>query len=299
MSALFGSIKQIDAGVLKVADAEDGPTKGPAVLLLHGWPDDIDSYAEVTLLLAPAGYRMIVPYLRGYGTTRFLSDETVRNGQQAALAVDALLDALQIERAVVAGFDWGARTADILAALWPERVKALVAVRGDLIGSQAANQQPLPPQAALAWWYQDDFATERAGYEQYRREFKQLIWRLASPHWSFDEATFERTAASFANPDHVDSVIHHYLWRLELAEGESRYDTLEQRLAQGPVIPVPTTTLEGDANGAPHPESDAYRGNFTGKYDHRVITGGVGYNLPQEAPQAFAQAILDADRFLK
>jgi pimeloyl-ACP methyl ester carboxylesterase len=303
MSASFGSIKEIDAGVLSVGYAEDGPANGPAVLLLHGWPYDIYSYAEVTPLLAQAGYRVIVPYLRGFGATRFLSDDTVRNGQQAALAVDALalLDALQIERAIVAGFDWGGRSANILAALWPHRCTRLVAVSGYLIGSQAANQVPLPPEAELAWWYQYYFATERgrAGYDTYRRDFNKLIWKIASPQWTFDDATFERTAASFANPDHVRIVIHNYRWRLGLAEGEPHYDELEQRLAQGPVITVPTITLEGDANGAPHPENAAYRGKFTGNYEHRVITGGVGHNLPQEAPQAFAQAILDVDRFLQ
>jgi pimeloyl-ACP methyl ester carboxylesterase len=299
MSASFASVKQIDAGVLSVGYAEDGPANGPAVLLLHGWPYDIYSYAEVTPLLVSAGYRVIIPYLRGYGMTRFLSPDTIRNGQQAALAMDAvaLLDALQIDTAIVAGFDWGARTANILAALWPERVKALVAVSGYLIGSQAANQQPLPPQAELAWWYQYYFATERGrtGYEKYRREFNRLIWKLASPQWNFDDATFARTAASFDNPDHGSIVIHNYRWRLGLAQGESRYDELEQRLAQGPIISVPTITLEGDANGAPHPESSAYRAKFTGRYEHRIIAGGVGHNLPQEAPQAFAKAIFDVD----
>jgi pimeloyl-ACP methyl ester carboxylesterase len=297
----FASLKQIDAGVLSVGYVEAGPANGPAVLLLHGWPYDIYSYAEVTPLLAAKGFRVIVPYLRGSGTTRFLSSDTVRNGQQAALALDALalLDALHIERAIVAGFDWGARTANILAARWPQRCTALVAVSGYLIGSQAANQRPLPPQAELAWWYQYYFATERgrAGYDKYRREFNQLIWKTASPQWRFDDATFMRTAASFDHPDHVSIVIHNYRWRLSLAEGEARYDELEQRLAQGPVIPVPTITLEGDANGAPHPESDAYRSKFTGTYEHRVITGGVGHNLPQEAPQAFAQAVIDVARF--
>jgi pimeloyl-ACP methyl ester carboxylesterase len=297
MSASFASVRQIDAGVLSVGYAEDGAANGPAVLLLHGWPYDICSYADVAPLLAAKGYRVIVPYLRGYGTTRFLSADAVRNGQQAALAVDAiaLLDALRIDNATVAGFDWGARTANILAALWPERCKALVSVSGYLIGSQAANQQPLPPQAELAWWYQYYFATERgrSGYEKYRREFNRLIWELASPQWALDDATFARTAASFDNPDHVSIVIHNYRWRLGLAEGESRYDELEQRLAQGPLISVPTITLEGDANGAPHPDSSAYRSKFTEEYEHRVITGGVGHNLPQEAPQAFAQAIVD------
>jgi pimeloyl-ACP methyl ester carboxylesterase len=301
MGAAFARVKQIDAGVLTVGYAEDGPANGSVVLLLHGWPYDIHSYAEVAPLLASAGYRVIVPYLRGYGTTHFLSADTVRNGQQAALAMDALalLDALQIERAIIAGFDWGARTANILAALWPERGKALAAVSGYLIGSQAANQAPLPPQAELAWWYQYYFATERgrAGYEQYLREFNQLIWRLASPQWAFDDTTFARTAASFDNPDHVRIVIHNYRWRLGLAEGAAQYDELEQRLAQGPVITVPTITLEGDANGAPHPDSGAYRSKFTGRYEHRVIAGGIGHNLPQEAPQAFAQAVVDVDRY--
>jgi pimeloyl-ACP methyl ester carboxylesterase len=303
MGAAFAAVQQINAGVLNVGYADAGPASGPAVLLLHGWPYDIYSYAEVTPLLASAGYRVIVPYLRGAGTTRFLSDETARNGQQAALAVDAiaLLDALRIDNAVVAGFDWGGRTANVLAALWPHRCTAHVAVSGYLIGSQAANQAPLPPQAELAWWYQYYFATERgrAGYEQYRREFNQLIWRRASPHWAFDDATFARTAASFDNPDHVRIVIHNYRWRLGLAAGESRYDALEQRLAQGPAISVPTITLEGDANGAPHPDSSAYRSKFTGAYEHRVITGGIGHNLPQEAPQAFAQAVIDVDHFVK
>jgi pimeloyl-ACP methyl ester carboxylesterase len=300
MSASFGSIKEIEAGVLSVGYAEDGPANGPAVLLLHGWPYDIYSYAEVTPLLAQAGYRVIVPYLRGFGATRFLSDETARNGQQAALAVDALalLDALQIERAIVAGFDWGGRSANILAALWPERCTRLVAVSGYLIGSQAANRVPLPPEAELAWWYQYYFATERgrAGYENYRRDFNRLIWKLASPQWNFDDATFARTAASFDNPDHVSIVIHNYRWRLGLAEGEVRYDELERRLAEGPVITTPTITLEGDANGAPHPDRSAYRSKFVGKYEHRLIAGGVGHNLPQEAPQAFAQAVIDVDR---
>jgi len=300
MGAAFAAVQQINAGVLNVGYADAGPANGPAVLLLHGWPYDIYSYVEVAPLLASAGYRVLVPYLRGSGATRFLSDDTIRNGQQAALAVDAiaLLDALRIDNAVVAGFDWGGRTANVLAALWPHRCTAHVAVSGYLIGSQAANQAPLPPQAELAWWYQYYLATERgrAGYEQYRRDFNQLIWRLASPHWAFDDATFARTAASFDNPDHVRIVVHNYRWRLGLAEGEPRYDALEQRLAEGPAISVPTITLEGDANGAPHPDSSAYRSKFTGRYEHRIIAGGIGHNLPQEAPQAFAQAIVDVDR---
>ena len=284
-----------------VGYAEAGPAAGPAVILLHGWPYDIYSYVDVAPLLAAAGYRVIVPYLRGYGTTRFLSNATPRNGQQSVLAVDtiALMDALKIEKAIVAGYDWGARTVNIIAALWPERCKAMVSVSGYLIGSREINKMPLPPKAELEWWYQFYFATERgqAGYEKYRREFAKLIWQLASPQWDFDDATFDRSAASFDNPDHVSIVMHNYRWRLSLAEGEQQYDALEKRLAQGPVISVPTITLEGDANGAPHPDASAYATKFSGTYAHRVITGGIGHNLPQEAPQAFAEAVLEVDRY--
>ncbi len=290
---------KVEAGLLDVGYAESGPVDGPAVLLLHGWPYDIHAYAEVAPLLAAAGYRVIVPYLRGFGTTRFLSEQTFRNGEQAALAVDAvaLLDALEIETAVVGGFDWGARTADVVAALWPERCRGLVSVSGYLIGSQAAGQVPLPPAAELQWWYQYYFATERgrAGYEKYRHEFARLIWRTASPKWDFDDATFERSAASFDNPDHVAITIHNYRWRLGLADGEPAYDELERRLAEAPAITVPAITLEGDANGAPHPEPSAYAGKFTGEYSHRTIEGGIGHNLPQEAPEAFVQAVIDVD----
>jgi pimeloyl-ACP methyl ester carboxylesterase len=293
----FGPVTQIEAGVLDVGYVDAGPAGGPAVLLLHGWPYDIHSYEEVTPLLTAAGHRVIVPYLRGYGTTRFLSDEAVRNGEQAALALDAvaLMDALEIETAVVAGFDWGARTADIVAALWPDRVNGLVSVSGYLIGSQAVGKLPLPPEAELQWWYQYYFATERgrAGYEKHRREFAKLIWHTASPQWDFDDATFERTATSFDNPDHVAIVIHNYRWRLGLAEGEADYAELEERLAEAPAITVPAITLEGDANGAPHPEPGAYAAKFSGTYAHRTIEGGIGHNLPQEAPEAFADAVLE------
>jgi pimeloyl-ACP methyl ester carboxylesterase len=293
----FGTLKQVDAGVLNVGYAEAGPGDGPAVILLHGWPYDIHSFVDVAPLLASAGYRVIVPYLRGYGSTRFLSGETVRNGQPSALALDviALMDALKIEKATLAGFDWGARTADIVAALWPERCKALVSVSGYLIGSQDAGKMPLPPKAELQWWYQYYFATERGrvGYDKYRRDFARLIWQLASPKWEFDDATFDRSAAAFDNPDHVAIVIHNYRWRLSLAEGEPKYDDLEKRLAEGPSVSVPTITMEGDANGAPHPEPSAYARKFSGKYSHRLIKGGVGHNLPQEAPQAFAEAVID------
>ena len=297
----FGSLKQIDAGLLNVGYAEAGPADGPAVILLHGWPYDIHSFVDVAPLLALKGYRVIVPYLRGYGTTRFLSNETFRNGQQSVVALDiiALMDALKIEKAILGGFDWGARTANIMAALWPERCKALVSVSGYLIGSRESNKMPLPPKAELEWWYQFYFATERgrAGYEKYRHDFNKLIWQLASPKWNFDDATFDRSAASFNNPDHVSIVIHNYRWRIGLAEGEPKYDDLEKRLAEGPVITVPTITLEGDANGAPHPDPSSYAKKFSGKYAHRIVKGGVGHNLPQEAPQAFAKAVIDADSF--
>ena len=298
-SSSFGPVKQIDAGVLNVGYVDSGPSDGPAVVLLHGWPYDIRSYADVAPILVSEGYRVIVPYVRGYGTTRFLSDESLRNGEQAALAVDvtALMDALEIEQAVLAGFDWGARTADIVAALWPERCRALVSVSGYLIGSQEAGKVPLPPEAELQWWYQYYFATERgrAGYDKYRHDFARLIWRTASPKWNFDDATFDRSAASFDNPDHVAIAIHNYRWRLGLAEGEGEYDALEKRLAEGPVITVPAITLEGDANGAPHPDPSAYAKKFSGKYSHRAIEGGIGHNLPQEAPEAFARAVIEVD----
>ena len=297
----FGPLKQIDAGVLNVGYAEAGPADGRVVILLHGWPYDIYSYVDVAPLLASAGYRVIIPYLRGYGTTRFLASETVRNGQQSVIAVDiiALMDALKIEKATIAGYDWGARTANIIAALWPERCKAMVSVSGYLIGSVAANKMPLPPKAELQWWYQYYFATERgrAGYEQYRHDFAKLIWQIASPKWDFDDATFDRSAAAFDNPDHASIVIHNYRWRLGLAEGEPKYDELEKRLAEGPVITVPTITLEGDANGAPHPDPSSYAKKFSGKYANRIITGGIGHNLPQEAPQAFAEAVVEVDGY--
>jgi pimeloyl-ACP methyl ester carboxylesterase len=297
----FGPVKQINAGVLDTGYVESGPADGPAVMLLHGWPYDVHSFADVTPVLASAGYRVIVPFVRGYGTTRFLSGDTPRNGQQAVLAVDviALMDALGIGRAILAGFDWGARSANVVAALWPDRCQALVSVSGYLIGSQAAGQAPLPPPAEHAWWYQFYFATERgrAGYDAYRRDFSKLIWQLASPKWAFDDATFARSAAAFANPDHVTIVIHNYRWRIGLAAGEPQYDELERRLAGLPPIAVPTITLEGDANGAPHPDASAYAGKFSGRYEHRLIEGGVGHNLPQEAPQAFAQAVADVDAF--
>jgi pimeloyl-ACP methyl ester carboxylesterase len=297
----FASLKQIDAGVLNVGYAEAGPVDGPVVMLLHGWPYDIHSFVDVAPLLASAGYRVIVPQLRGHGTTRFLSSATFRNGQQAAVAVDiiALMDALKIPKAILAGYDWGGRTVDIIAALWPERCKALVSVSGYLIGTPEANKQPLPPKAEYQWWYQYYFSTERGvlGYEKYRNDFAKLIWQIASPKWEFDDATFDRTAASFNNPDYVTIVIHNYRWRLGLAQGESKYDDLEKRLAEGPVISVPTITLEGDANGAPHGEAASYRNKFSGKYAHRIISGGVGHDLPQEAPQDFAQAIVDVDNY--
>lgn len=297
--APWGALKHIHAGVLDVAYAEMGPAKGPVVILLHGWPYDIHSYAEVAPALAAKGYRVLVPYARGYGETRFLSDGTVRNGEPAALAEDVIdfMDALHIEQAELAGFDWGARSADIVAALRPERVKALVTVSGYLIGSQESGAAPLPPKAELQWWYQYYFATERGriGYDKYRHDFAKLIWQLASPKWNFDDATFERSAAALDNPDQVAIAIHNYRWRLDLAKGEEKYEATEKRLAQFPTISVPTIALEGDANGAPHPQPEAYANKFTGKYQFRLIPGGIGHNLPEEAPQAFTQAVVDAD----
>jgi pimeloyl-ACP methyl ester carboxylesterase len=297
----FAPLKQVNAGLLNVGYAEAGPVGGPPAILLHGWPYDIYSFVDVAPLLASAGYWVIVPYVRGYGTTRFLSPDAFRNGQPSALAADvtALMDALNIKKAILAGFDWGARTANIVGVLWPERCKAMVSVSGYLIGNQEAGKLPLPPKAELQWWYQYYFATERGrvGYDKYRHDFAKLIWQIASPQWKFDDATFDRSAASFDNPDHVAIVIHNYRWRLALAQGEPRYDDLEKRLAEAPVITVPAITLEGDANGAPHVDSSAYAKKFSGKYAHRTITGGIGHNLPQEAPQAFAQAVIDVDRF--
>jgi pimeloyl-ACP methyl ester carboxylesterase len=296
----FASIRQVEAGVLDTGYAEAGPGDGPVVILLHGWPYDIHSFVDVTPLLAARGYRVIVPHLRGYGSTRFLESQTFRNGQPSAVALDviALMDALKIHKAILAGFDWGARTADIIAALWPERAKALVSVSGYLIGGQEAGKAPLPPRAEFLWWYQFYFATDRGkeGYEKNRHDFAKLIWQLASPKWNFDDATFDRSAASLENVDHVAIAVHNYRWRLDLAKGEARYDDFERQLAAGPKIGVPTITLEGDANGAPHPEPAAYAGKFTGRYEHRTISGGIGHNLPQEAPQAFAQAVMDVDK---
>jgi pimeloyl-ACP methyl ester carboxylesterase len=295
----FPSLKQIDAGLLSVGYAEAGPADGPVVILLHGWPYDIHSFLDVSALLASAGYRVLVPYVRGYGPTRFLASDTLRNGQPSAVAADlvAFMDALKIQRATLAGFDWGARTANIVAALWPERCKAMVSVSGYLIGSQEAGKMPLPPAAELQWWYQFYFATERGriGYDKNRHDFAKLIWQIASPKWKFDDATFDRSAAAFDNPDHVAITIHNYRWRLALADGEPKYAELDKRLAEAPVITVPTITLEGDANGAPHLEPAAYAKKFSGPYTHRLIKGGIGHNLPQEAPQAFAQAVLDVD----
>jgi pimeloyl-ACP methyl ester carboxylesterase len=295
--ATFATIRQIAAGPLNIGYVDEGPRKGPVVILLHGWPYDIYSFIDVVPRLTAAGYRVIVPWLRGYGTTRIVSADTPRNGQQAAIALDiiALMDALKIDQAVLGGFDWGARTACIIAALWPERVKALVSVSGYLIGSQEGNKMPLPPKAEFNWWYQFYFATDRGavGYAENTDAFNKLIWQLASPKWNFDDATYARTAASFRNPDHVAVVIDNYRWRLGLTRGEPKYDRYEAQLATFPSIAVPTITMEGDANGAPHPEPSAYAKKFTGKYQHRNIDGGIGHNLPQEAPKAFADAIIE------
>ncbi|MDN4615518.1 alpha/beta hydrolase [Leifsonia sp. F6_8S_P_1B] len=300
MTAELGPVVQVEAGALSVGLVDLGPSDAPAVLLLHGWPYAIDAFAECAPMLVEAGFRVIVPHLRGYGSTRLLRSDAVRNGEPAALAADAidLLDALGVQSAVVAGFDWGARTANVLAALHPERCRAQVAVSGYLLSSQESNATPLPPAAELAWWYQFYFATERGrrGYETFRDDFARLIWRTASPRWAFDDAAFARSAAALDNPDHAAIVIHNYRWRLGLAEGEQRFAEVERRLAQRPVIAVPTITMEGDANGAAHPEPAAYRDRFTGPYEHRELTGGIGHALPQEAPRAFADAVIDADR---
>jgi len=297
----FGPLKQINAGLLNVGYVEMGPAGGSPVLLLHGWPYDIHSFVDVAPLLASAGYRVIVPFVRGYGTTRFLSADAFRNGEPAAVAWDVidLMDTLKINKAILAGFDWGARSANIIGVIWPERCKAMVSVSGYLIGSQESGKQPLPPAAELQWWYQFYFATERGrlGYDKYRHDFAKLIWQIASPKWKFDDPTFDRSAAAFENPDHVAISIHNYRWRLALAQGEPKYDDMNRRLAQFPPIAVPTITMEGDANGAPHVDPSAYRNKFSGKYEHRNVTGGIGHNLPQEAPQAFAQAVIDVDRF--
>jgi pimeloyl-ACP methyl ester carboxylesterase len=297
----FANVRQIRAGLLDVGYVELGPANGKPVILLHGWPYDIHSFEEVAPILAAKGYRVIVPHLRGHGTTRFLSDATLRNGQQAAVALDiiALMDALKIDKAILAGFDWGARTADIVAALWPERCKALVSVNGYLINNLERNRLPLAPEAERGWWYQYYFATERgrAGYDVNRRAFNRLIWRTNSPRWAFDDATYERSAASFDNPDHVAIVIHNYRWRLGVAPGEARYDDIERRLAAGPTIPVPAITLDGDADGVtPATDGKAYAARFTGKHSHRIVAG-AGHNLPQEAPRAFADPVLDVDRY--
>jgi pimeloyl-ACP methyl ester carboxylesterase len=297
----MGTIKQIDAGLLNIGYAEAGPANGPAVILLHGWPYDIHSFVDVAPLLAAKGYHVIVPYLRGYGTTRFLSGDTMRNAQQSVVGLDiiALMDALNIKKAIVGGFDWGARTADVMATLWPERCKGIVSVSGYLISSPAGNQTPVPPEPAFLFWYQYYFATPvgKAGYAKYLNEFNKFIWHQASPKWNFDDATYNRSAAAFNNPDHVEIVMHDYRWRLGLAEGEQKYDDLEKKLAALAPITVPTITMEGDSNGAAHPPSTAYRAKFSGKYDYRLIGGGVGHNMPQEAPEAFAKAIVDVDAF--
>jgi pimeloyl-ACP methyl ester carboxylesterase len=299
----FDQIKQMKAGELNVGYAEQGGGNSPVVILLHGWPYDIHSFAEAAPLLVAKGYRVIIPYSRGYGTTQFLSDKTFRNGQQSVLAFDVinLMDALNIEKAIIAGFDWGARTANIVAVLWPHRCKAMVSVSGYLIANPELNRLPLPPKAELEWWYQYYFATERgrAGYEKYTSDFAKLIWKIASPKWNFDDALFHQSAVAFINPDHVAIVIHNYRWRLGLTAGDPKYDDLEKLLAAAPVIKVPSITLEGDANGAPHPDSSAYVKKFSGKYAHRVIKGGIGHNLPQEAPREFADAIFEVDGFAK
>jgi pimeloyl-ACP methyl ester carboxylesterase len=297
--ASFASLKQIDAGLLNIGYAESGPADGPAVFLLHGWPYDIHSYVDVAPLLAAQGYHVIVPFLRGYGSTMFLSTDTFRNAQQAVVALDviALMDALKVKKAILGGFDWGSRTVDIIAALWPNRCAGLVSVSGYLLTTPALQQAPLPPKAELGWWYQYYFSTERGvrGYTAYTHDFNRLIWETVSPTWHFDDATFDRTADAFKNPDHVAIVIHDYRWRLGLAKGEAKYDDIERQIAELPVIAVPTITIASDFDGASK-SGTAYRDKFTGKYAHRILDG-IGHNVPQEAPQAFAQAIVDVANF--
>lgn len=294
------SIKQVKAGLLDVGYIEAGSATGQPVVLLHGWPYDINSYSEVTNILVLKGYHVFVPYLRGFGTTRFLSDKTARNAQQSVVALDiiAFMDALNIDQAIIGGFDWGARTADIIAVLYPDRCKALVSVSGYLIGSPKGNAAPLTPKAELAWWYQYYFATQRGeqGYQKNTREFAKLIWQTASPEWKFTDSLFNQDARSFDNPDHVAIVMDNYRWRLGITAGEKKYDRLENILATAPAIKVPTVTLEGSANGAPHPQPAAYRSKFTGKYVHHTIGGSIGHDLPQEAPEAFADAVVEADQ---
>lgn len=299
-SPALGVLKSIDAGELRVAYTEQGPAHGPVALLLHGWPYDIHAFVDVAPRLAAAGYRVITPYLRGYGPTRFLSPDTPRNAQQAAVASDmiALMDALAISQATIGAFDWGARTACIMAALWPERVRGLVSVSGYLIGNPKANAKAGSTASEFAWWYQSYLCTDRGrdGYAADPVGFNRFIWRQASPLWQFDDATYAQSARAFDNPDHVAIVVHNYRWRVGLAQGEARFDDLEARLAAAPTIGVPTITMESDANGAPHPAPSAYRARFTGKYEHRQLGGTVGHNLPQEAPGPFAQAVLDVTR---
>ena len=293
--ATLEPIRQIKAGELNVGYFEAGPVDGIPVLLMHGYPYDIHSYVDAAPLLAARGCRVIVPHLRGHGTTRFLEASALRNAQQSAVALDqiALLDALGIERAVMAGYDWGARTGCVLAALWPQRCIGLVSAGGYIITSQAAQQMPAPAKVEYAWWYQYYFATERgrAGLAANRRDIARVSWTTNSPLWKFDDATFERTAASFDNPDWVDIVVHNYRWRLGLAEGDPKHAELERRLAAQPTIAVPTITMEGDTNGiAPPTDGKASAAKFTGPRTHLVVH--AGHNVPQEAPEAFADAVL-------
>jgi pimeloyl-ACP methyl ester carboxylesterase len=296
--AAFRSLKQVQAGPLNIGYAEDGPADGPVVILLHGWPYDIHSYVDVAPLLAADGYRVIVPYLRGYGSTTFRSADTVRNGQQSATASDviSLMDALRIDRAILGGYDWGSRTAGCAAALWPERVKAAVLVSGYLVTNLKAQQTPLAPAAELGWWYQYYFATERGvtGYTENRHDFNKLIWTNASPRWRFSDATYDRSAQAFTNVDHVAIVIHNYRWRLGLAPGEARYEAIEQRLQAAPPVTVPTITIGSDFDGA-NIDGSSYRKMFTGPYQHRIFRG-IGHNVPQEAPRDFSRAIVAAAR---
>jgi pimeloyl-ACP methyl ester carboxylesterase len=288
-------MKHINAGVLSIGYAEVGPVDGPVVILLHGWPYDVYAYAEVAPVLASAGYRVIVPYLRGFGPTHFLSANGFRNGEQLAFALDtvAFMDALKIDAPILAGYDYGGRAADIVAALWPERCKALVSGQGYLIVNYAANRQPSPPRDELALWFQYYFCTERGalGYADNRYDFNKLMWQWLSPKWKFDDATYDRTATSFENPDHVAVVIHNFRTRYGVAEGDPQYAHLNDKLQAYPVITVPTITIASDFDGA-NANGASYRKQFSGKYQHRILKG-FGHNIPQEDPQGFAQAVID------
>lgn len=290
-------LRQVDAGVLDIAYYEAGPAEGPVVMLLHGFPYDIHSFVDVAPQLAAKGCRVIVPYLRGYGPTRFRDPATPRSGEQAAIGADliALMDAVGVKRAVFAGYDWGGRAACVGAALWPDRCAGLVCVNSYLIQDIARAMVPAKPEREVPLWYQYYFQVERgrAGLAANRRGIANLLWRQWSPNWHFDAATFERTAVAFDNPDYVDIVIHSYRHRFGLADGDPQYADIQRRLAALPVITVPAITLDGEADGvAPATDGTATAAKFAGHRTHRVVPH-AGHNLPQEEPEAFAAAVME------